>query len=125
MLSILRSLAGLPEQIAQGVRTGGDITDRLAELQRLLAARLGSVDQGVNGLLEALPAEFARVRDILEPQQLRVSAIEDTVLRLELQLGALGDNLERLRREVVDVTEHLPDPDAPGPIARAREALTG
>ena len=124
MLSILRSLAGLPEQIAQGVRTAGDITDRLAELQRLLAARLGSVDQGVNGVLEALPAEFARVRDILEPQQLRVSAIEDAVLRLELQLGTLSDTLERLRGEVVDATEHLPDPDAPGPLARAREALT-
>ncbi len=54
-----------------------------------------------------------------------MSAIEAIAARLGLRVGELQRTLARVQGDVEDATEHLPDPDAPGPIARAREALTG
>jgi hypothetical protein len=128
MLSLLRSLTGLPQQIGDGIRTTEEITRRLAELQRILSARLGGIDQGVQGLAGVLPAvaaEVQRVRETVEPQQERVAVIEAGVLRLEQRLADLAATLELLRQDVDNATDLLPDPDAPGPLARAREAIAG
>jgi chromosome segregation ATPase len=128
MLSLLRSLTGLPQQIGDGIRTTEEITRRLAELQRILSARLGGIDQGVQGLAGVLPAvaaEVQRVRETVEPQQERVAVIEAGVLRLEQRLADLAATLELLRQDVDSATDLLPDPDAPGPLARAREAIAG
>ena len=128
MLTTIRSLAGLPQQVADGVKASLEITRRLAELQRILAARLGAIDQGVQGLLGVLPSigtELQRVRETVEPQHERVAAIEAAIVRVELGIGELASNLALLRQDVSDATELLPDPDAPGPLARAREAIAG
>ena len=86
-------------------------------VEERLAAVLASVAR--------LAGDVERLRTVAEPQLERVSAVEEIAARLELRVGELQRTLSRVQGDVEDATEHLPDPDAPGPIARAREALTG
>ena len=55
----------------------------------------------------------------------RVEAIQHAVGRLEERMIALQRALQTLEGNVEEATELLPDPDAPGPLARARDTLTG
>lgn len=86
-------------------------------VEERLAAVLASVAR--------LAGDVERLRTVAEPQLERVSAVEEIAARLELRVGELQHTLARVQGDVEDATEHLPDPDAPGPIARARDALTG
>jgi|1186.fasta_scaffold521097_1 hypothetical protein len=105
-----------------------DTTHRLPSIQRVVTARLGSLDQGLRDLLALLPAvasDLERVRATVEPQHQRVAAIEQTLTDLNRRLRELDSTLKLLKTDVEDATEHLPDPNAPGPFARARDTLVG
>jgi hypothetical protein len=65
------------------------------------------------------------VRATIEPQHERVATIEATATRLEGLLADVRASLARLEGGAQEAIERLPDPDAPGPIARVREALAG
>ena len=45
--------------------------------------------------------------------------------RLEERLAELQQALQTVEGTVEEATDRLPDPDAPGPLARARDTLTG
>jgi chromosome segregation ATPase len=75
-------------------------------------------------ILPQLGANLTAVVATIEPQHERVAAIERDVGLLNERLAGLQQTLSHLKKDVADATELLPDPDAPGPIARAREALT-
>jgi chromosome segregation ATPase len=86
--------------------------------------RVAAIESLIAGL-PVLAGELEAVRSILGPQQERVADIEAMVARMETLLGDVQGALERLEARTAKAAELLPDPDAPGPIARAREALTG
>lgn len=86
--------------------------------------RVATIERGL-GILPAVAADLQSVRATVEPQHERVAAIEQTVSRLEARLADLQSTLSLLKGDVQDAAEHLPDLDAPGPLARARDTLTG
>lgn len=128
MLNTLQNLTRLPQQLVDALQATTDTARQLPGLQRVVTERLGSMDRAVHdllGLLSALAADLERVRATVEPQQERVAAIEQTVERLDLRLSALQGTLTVLKGDVEGATERLPDPNAPGPFARARDSLAG
>jgi chromosome segregation ATPase len=86
--------------------------------------RVAAIEHALT-VLPAVAAELERVRGVVEPQHEQVATIDKTVTRLEARIAELQSTLSRLEDDVEDATEHLPDPDAPGPLSRARDALTG
>jgi chromosome segregation ATPase len=76
-------------------------------------------------ILPELASSLEQLRTTAAPQVERITPIEESLTRLEAQINILQRTLSQLKGDVEDATEHLPDPDAPGPLARARDALTG
>ena len=101
-----------------------------ADLERVRATvepqhgRVAAIESALE-ILPALAAEVERVRGTVEPQHRRVEAIQHAVGRLEERLAELQQTLQVLEGSVEGAAERLPDPDAPGPLARARETITG
>jgi hypothetical protein len=138
----------VPQQLVDAMQATTETARRLPGLQRVVTERLGSLDRRVRDVLALLPAiaaDLERVRATVEPQHERVAAIESglailptiaadlerivgieqAVARLDLHLSELQGTLALLKGDVEGATERLPDPDAPGPLARARDTLTG
>jgi hypothetical protein len=86
--------------------------------------RVAAIERGL-AILPGLAADLERVRAIVEPQHGRVVGIEQAVAHLDLHLSELQETLTLVKHDVEDATARLPDPDAPGPIRRARETITG
>lgn len=101
----------------------GDI-ERMRETIEPQHERVIAIERGL-ATLPAIVDELQRMRHAIEPRLEHVGAIEASVAGLESRLADLQDVLGALRRTVGDAAEHLPDPDAPGPLARARDTLVG
>lgn len=107
----------------------------VAQLPGTIGDRLSSLDRGLQDILALLPAavaDLASVRAIVERQDARVqvavervAAIEQVADRLETQMSDVQQRVARLQALLETGLERLPDPEAPGPLARARDALTG
>src|SRR5438045_1836235 len=109
----------VPDAILGAANTAVEAARNLRTLQRIVTVRLASLDQGLREIVAVLPTvadDLTRVRATIEPQHERVAAIERDVGQLNERLASLQHTLTLLKSEVTDATEHLPDPDAPGPI---------
>jgi hypothetical protein len=85
--------------------------------------------------LGRLVAEIEPVADDIKDIRLSVDAVPhglasvDAQMRpvsaLETEITEIRGLLERLTLQVERLTDRMPDPDSPGPLERAREAITG
>jgi methyl-accepting chemotaxis protein len=128
MLKTVRGVARLPVLLVDAAQATSDAARQLPALQRVVTDRLGSIDRSVRQVLALLPtitADIEAVRETVEPQLQQVSAIEQTIARLDGRLADLQSTLAALKGDVEEAADHLPDPDAPGPLARARDILGG
>jgi hypothetical protein len=128
VLTSVRHVTRLPQLLVGAAQATVDSALRVSGLQQALIDPLGSLERGLSDILALLPAlasDLERVRATIEPQHDRVAGIEQTITRLEARINDLHGTLRLLKVDVHDVTEHLPDPDTPGPLARARDALAG
>jgi len=53
------------------------------------------------------------------------SYLNTAVKALTRELTAMHKTVSELQHDIDRITERLPDPDASGPLAKARDALTG
>ena len=117
-LNSVVSLGRLPERLI-------DDLDAIAEAVR----RVPPIEQALASLrpqIEAATTDVRRVRETVEPQQERVAHIEDMVEDMHARLEAMEGALSRLLSMAEGAVELLPDPDDDrGPIAKARDAITG
>lgn len=93
----------------------GAAARRAPEIVETILAVLPAVADDATRLRQAVEG---RLQDLLEESNQTTARLDERVARLEGEIARLGG-------EVKDVAEHLPDPDGSGPIARARNALTG
>jgi hypothetical protein len=120
MLATIRNLARLPQLAVDASGAVVDIAQRVAALQLIVADRLAALDRAVEEVLVVLPAvadDLRGVRATVVPVEEGFAAVLASVARLAATSSACGRSPSR--------SSSLPDPDAPGPIARARDALTG
>jgi hypothetical protein len=93
------------------------IPARIADSVTRLAAEIEPVAEDVRDIrltVDTVPHGLAGVDARMQP----ISALETEIT----QMRAL---LERLTFQVERLADRLPDPDSPGPLERAREAITG
>ena len=83
--------------------------------------RVAAIESGLRRARRGRRADPCNV----EPQHLRVEEIQHAVARLEDRLAELQQALQTVEGTVEEATDRLPDPDAPGPFARARDTITG
>ena len=114
---------GVREAVVALAGVAGDL-ERVRATIEPQHARVAAIEGGLE-ILPALAANVEQVRETVEPQYRRVEAIQHAVERLEERLAELQRTLQVLESNVEDATEKIPDPDAPGPIARARDTITG
>jgi chromosome segregation ATPase len=128
-------MRGPASLVIDAVRLPGGVAQTLAQLPQTIGDRLSALDHGLQEILALLPAavaDLASVRAIVEKQDARVqvavervAAIEQIADRLETQMSDVQQRVARVQGILETALERLPDPDAPGPLARARDALTG
>jgi hypothetical protein len=121
--------------VIDAARLTGGVVQTVAQLPETIGDRLSALDCGLQDILALLPAavaDLASVRTIVERQDARVqvavervAAIEQIAARLETQTSDVQQRVARVQALLETAVERLPDPDAPGPLARARDALTG
>jgi hypothetical protein len=97
---------------------------RLRETVEPQHERVIAIEHDVTSL-PTIAADLERLRQTVEPQHEQVSAIEETIARVDARLAHLQSVLAALKGDVEDAAEHLPEPNAPGPLARARDTLVG
>jgi chromosome segregation ATPase len=99
----------------------------VAELPGELLERLRSLDAGLREVvahLRPLDGEIRHLRETVDDINSRFPSLEGSVKRIEEIELRLQAAVESLEIEVADATEHIPGDDK-GPLARARDALTG
>ena len=132
----------LPQQLGEALQTATDtarsvdrtvretlaaLRDVASDLERVRSTvepqheRVAAIESG----LPVLAADVERIRATIEPQHLRVEVIQLAVARLEDRLAELQQALQTVEGTVEEATDRLPDPDAPGRLARARDTITG
>ena len=79
--------------------------------------------------LESLKADLGGRLDSVHHLVQTLEGVEEhmdtTVANLGRQLTAVHETVLSLQDDVQRITNRLPDPDEPGPLERARDALTG
>ena len=119
-LVVLKDVARLPGRLAAAAETAIDRLGALEGSVRDIASLLPGIARDVS----SLGAELTGLRAGAEPQLQRVAVIEETAARLEARVVEVQATLSRLEGAVRGAVDRLPDPDAPGPLARAKDALT-
>lgn len=127
--------------------TGG--LERMEQRLDALLDGIGALGTDLRGMrrdVKAFGSDITALRErvsAIEPRTARIvkttdgipkslQDLEDIERDIEQRTQTLDARLSRLEKALVDVvdlgrqaTKRLPDPDAPGPLARARDALTG
>jgi hypothetical protein len=114
----------VPQRAVKDLEALGAAARSIPSFERELLAELGQLGADVQEIEDGLAVLRELARDVQE-MKAQVTAIEAGGHVLLREVTAMRDLVSELRAEVGDAVEHLPDPDAPGPIARARDALTG
>jgi len=86
---------------------------------------LGDVPPALEDLKSAIIQRLDAVQESIVALEGNESHLNQSVRDLGTQLAAMHTTLQGLQSDVQRVTERLPDPDAPGPLDKARDFITG
>ena len=108
----------LPRRLAASIGNSIDAAGELPVFQQKVLEHLASMDQVMSEHLSSMDGNTAALIELIGPMR------EDMAV-----LAARSAELERatVRMEALleGIAERVPDPDAPGPLAKARDAITG
>ena len=97
------------------------VAERISEQAEPLAELLPALE----GLEGNLGARLDSVHEVVVALESEESYLNKAVKELSNQLQEMHKTISVLQDEVERITERLPDPNASGPLAKARDALTG
>ena len=131
LLTGLLSPLRLPERVVSAIE---DIAERLEDV-RPMRENVETIREQSSDLNELLPAMTSMKEDLggrLDSLHECILELEDIEKGLDMRVGDMCKELttmratvEELKGDVERITERLPDPNAPGPLERARDILTG
>jgi archaellum component FlaC len=93
------------------------IREQSSDLEELLPA-LTTMKEDRGGRLDSLHECIVELEDIEK-------GLDKRVADLSQEISTMRAPVEGLKGDVERITERLPDPNAPGPLERARDLLTG
>jgi hypothetical protein len=125
MLDAVLSPLLLPRRLVQDLEAIGEAARSLPDFERTVIARMDDLGVDVRSMGAELNASVERLLAELARLDHRVSTVQDQVPDLARDLAATKALAGELRDQVGDAVEHLPDPNSRGPIARARDVITG
>lgn len=114
------ALASLAEQVQELTAISTELT-RVREHTEPLAQLLPALRR----LERGLGARIDSLRDVVVALEANDSHLNRTTAELAQELGAMHETIRGLKADLGQITDRLPDPNAPGPLAKARDALTG
>ena len=109
------SRGGPVRKVAEAVGGSIDSAAGLPQFQRELMDHLRSMDEGIQEMREgilALRDDMSSVRESLGP------SADD-------EFKAMNASMTRVETRIDHIDEQIPDPDAPSPIEKAKDALLG
>ncbi len=125
ILDVLLTPLMLPRRLVRELETIGTAARSVPRFERALLGQLDDLGVEVRDLSAELNAALARVLDDLKRLDRRVAALQVDVPELARDLAVTKGHVAELKDQVSYADEHLPDPNSRGPIARARDAITG
>jgi hypothetical protein len=135
VIDVLLTPLRLPARALENLDALVEAGRRLPALEEAVASHLRALDELVRNISEdvgATRAELQRIGGQVDDVARTVGQLVAGVATLEPGMPRLEDEVARTRRllegvkgDLQDLSEHLPDRDPPGPLARAREAITG
>ncbi len=133
-------MTDLPRRLAASIGNTIDAAGELPVFQQQVLEHLGSMDQVMSEHLASMDEQTAALVDLIRPMGEDIARLNARVVAIERRIDALAQSLTtevggqlteanatmmRVERSVKTISDRVPDPDAPGPIAKAREAITG
>ena len=118
----------LPERVVLAIEASAEALDQIPPM-RAEIVRIREQSEPLDKLLPTLENMKQELRDSLHDAAIKLERIEshldDSVAGLVQEMAAMHGTVSRLQDDVERITDRLPDQDAPGPLERARDALTG
>ncbi len=114
----------LAEMAADALADVGAIRTEVVRIRRQ-SESLDELLPALNSLKQDLGGRLDSLHEIVNGLEGIESDLDTTVAGLVGQLTALHQTVASLQDDVQRITHRLPDPDEPGPLERARDALTG
>ena len=111
-------LPPLVERISEQAEPLAELLPALDRLEKGLGKRLDHVEEALGKRLEAL-------HEVIVALEGDESHLNKTVGELAAEIVEMHRTITALQDDVQRATDRLPDPDAPGPLAKARDVLTG
>ena len=131
LLGALISPLRLPERIAVAIEA---VAERLEDVRRM-REEVEAIRTQSKDLVSLLPALTGMKKDLgwqLDRLHACIVELESTEAKLHTRVTSPCQETTAMHRTVVGlkgdverITDRLPDPNAPGPLERAREVLTG
>jgi chromosome segregation ATPase len=113
-------LVELPQRMRATVEDAVQSTTELAASVGAIERQLGAIGE----VLGTASEDIQELRVTAERLDARVASIEVAIADLGAKVSRIETRVAELAREVDQATERLPDEDK-GPLAKARQALTG
>ena len=121
----------LPERVVRAIEAGAEALGQLPPM-RAEIVRIREQSEPLGELLpvlENMKLELRTRLDSLHDVAIKLERIEshldDSVAGLVQEMTAVHNTVSGLQDDVERVTDRLPNQDAPGPLERVRDALTG
>ena len=125
MLDSLLAPLGLPRRVVRDLDAVGEAARGMPDFERALLERLDDIGAGLIDLEAELRVSIARVSEEIARLDEKVAALNLDVPALRRELAATEEHVAELKEQVGFAVEQLPDPNSRGPLARARDAITG
>lgn len=131
---ILTSLVAplrLPERLVATLEIAAEALEHVGPMRSevvTIRKRSESLDEflpALDGLKKDLGGRLDSLHEIIEKLEGVESHLDRTVDELVDEIKAVHKTVRDLHDDVERMTDRLPDPDAPGPLERARDAITG
>jgi uncharacterized protein YoxC len=115
----------LPRRLAASIGNSIDAAGELPVFQQKVLKHLASMDQVMSEHMSSMDENTAALLDVIRPMQRDIATLVEVIRPMQRDISSLDERIARLEGAVQTVAERTPDPDEPGTLSKAKDALTG